>query len=125
MNIQEWLNYATHELLEANILIPHVDVLVLAEDCLGQDRGWLLAHPEFKLTKEQVVFLDTQIKRRGLHEPLAYIRQRTEFYSREFYIDSYVLEPRPESETMVDLLKTIAGQSIRCDIIDIGTGSGA
>jgi release factor glutamine methyltransferase len=68
--------------------------------------------------------LNEMIIRRQNHEPLAYIRNKTEFYGRNFYIDNRVLEPRPESETIIDMLKglDLPGQTT---IIDIGTGSGA
>ena len=49
--------------------------------------------------------LGEQIRRRAKHEPLAYIRGKTEFYGREYFVNSHTLEPRPESETMVVLLK--------------------
>src|SRR5262249_53556757 len=68
--------------------------------------------------------LARMVQRRVEHEPLAYIRNKTEFYGREFYIDHHVLEPRPESETMIDLLLQIPDNT-RHLVIDVGTGSGA
>lgn len=123
MNSNDWLIAATATLTKSGDKTARLDALILLEDCLGQDRASLLAHPEIVLTSEQLRTLDEQINRRAKHEPLAYIRARSEFYGRSFYVNSTVLEPRPESETIIELLKKYAPQSSR--IVDIGTGSGA
>lgn len=113
---------ATKQLKEAGIGTARLDALVLLEDITGKDRTHLLAHPELELTTEQQNTLKKLINRRATHEPLAYIRQKTEFYGREFIINHDVLEPRPESETMFELFpKEVHYKTI----FDIGTGSGA
>jgi len=62
------------------------------------------------------------IERRFAGEPLQYIRRRTEFYSRKFYVDDRVLIPRPETEILVEAVIARAPQNGR--MIDIGAGSG-
>jgi release factor glutamine methyltransferase len=123
MTAELWLKQAQRVLDEAGIATARLDCLVLLEDETSKDRGWLLAHPEFELTAARVKKLDALIARRETHEPLAYLRQTTEFYGRAFYIDHRVLEPRPESETMIELLKELELPK-KSTIIDIGTGSG-
>lgn len=99
-----------------------MDALVLLEDVTARDRGWLLAHPEFELAPHSVATLNALVERRKLHEPLAYIRGKSEFYGREFIVSMATLQPRAETETMVDELKKL--DIIDPIIIDIGTGSG-
>ncbi len=123
MIVSAWLSGAQHTLSEAGISTAHLDCLVLLEDCLGKDRALILAHPELELTKAQEKLLDKQIQQRAEHLPLAYIRGKSEFYGRDFIIDQHVLEPRPESETIIDLLKAMKLPE-QCVIADIGTGSG-
>lgn len=136
MTIEEWLSRAVARLEEAGIGTARLDALVLAEDATGKDRAYLLAHPELLVRGSTSHKLNEQIERRIKHEPLAYIRGRTEFYGREFIVDRRVLEPRPESETMIEILchldrsgkiSTRFLDSARNDIViaDIGTGSGA
>lgn len=125
MTIQQWLNQATDIISASGIGTARLDALVLLEDVTSKDRTHLLAHPELKLTHEQIIRLQKLLKRRSQHEPLAYVRGKTEFYGREFIITHDVLEPRPESETMIDLLKGLKMKDAGIRIIDVGTGSGA
>lgn len=124
MNIEVFLRQATDKLTQAGISSARLDCLLLLEDATNKDRAWLLAHPEHPLEAAVVTELDNKIVRRATHIPLAYIRGRSEFYGREFYVDERVLEPRPETETMVELLLSLPlpEQPV---IIDVGTGSGA
>lgn len=107
----------------AGIGTARLDVLVLLEDLIGKNRAWVLAHPEFKLTNSEQEKLNNWLSQRSTHIPLAFIRGKTDFYGREFIINQNVLEPRPESETMIDLVKKYIGDE--STIADIGTGSGA
>jgi len=125
MTIGTWLTVAQQQLETAGIATARLDTLVLLEDCLGRDRALLLAHPEAELTAEQERVLQQQLVRRETHEPLAYIRGKSEFYGRQFYVDNRVLEPRPESETIIDILKPLITPDADGAIIDVGTGSGA
>jgi release factor glutamine methyltransferase len=127
MNVGEFLTNGTKRLQQAGIETARLDCLVLLEDTLNKNRTRLLAHPEMKIDDEQLMYLWGAIDRRAKHEPLAYIRGKSEFYGREFIINEHVLEPRPESETMIDLLKAVATGDLapRPRIADIGTGSGA
>jgi release factor glutamine methyltransferase len=123
MKLDDWLIQAEQQLKNAGILTARLDALVILEDCLDKDRVYLLAHPELTLTSEQQATLTAQLIRRGAHEPLAYIRGFSEFYGRQFMVNEHVLEPRPESEMIIDLLKQYAAPTSR--IADIGCGSGA
>ena len=59
--------------------------------------------------------------------PLAYIRGKAEFYGREFMVTPATLQPRPDTETMLELLfEQVNGDKSKGNsIVDIGTGSGA
>lgn len=123
MKNSEWLSWATEQLHKNDISTARLDALVLLEDVSEKDRSWLIAHPEFEVTEQQLDTLSTYITRRSLHEPLAFIRKKTEFYGRDFYVNGDTLEPRPESEMMIELL---AGLELENPVIvDVGTGSGA
>ncbi len=123
MKLGDLVTSKTRELSSGGIATAELDVLVLLEDLLNTNRAQLLARPELEVSSEQQKVLNSQIERRKSHEPLAYIRGKTEFYGREFVVNNHVLEPRPESETMIYLLKKL---DVNTPIIaDIGCGSGA
>lgn len=126
MTVRELIVSATDRLGHAGVETARLDILLLLTDEIGNSKSWLLAHPETELTPTQVSNLQKQIARRTKHEPLAYIRGKTEFYGREFIVDSRVLEPRPESETMIELLtQGLKDKGIGIMVVDVGTGSGA
>jgi release factor glutamine methyltransferase len=122
MKIVNWLKQSTAQLQNADIPTARLDCLVLLCDLLGKDKAFVLAHPEATLTTQQLSTLDTQLEKRASHTPLAYIRGFSEFYGRSFFVTKNVLEPRPESESIIDLLKKISTEGT---VIDVGTGSGA
>lgn len=127
MTFHELIKTATTNLVGAGIDSSRLDVLILLGDVTGQDRAALLTHPEYELNQEQASVLEGFIERRAKHEPLAYIRGKTEFYGREFIVNKDVLVPRPESEDFINILTSISkGQSfLEYQIADVGTGSGA
>lgn len=95
------------------------DVDLLLGDLLGKPLSWLMAFGE---TLVDPAPLEALLARRYSGEPLQYIRKRTEFYSREFYVDDRVLIPRPETELLVEVALEHSPQGGR--VIDIGSGSG-
>ena len=69
------------------------------------ERSYLVAHGEEELSVETLAKLRTALERRVQGEPLAYIVGEKEFYGRKFRVDARVLIPRPETETLVDLVR--------------------
>ncbi len=125
MDTDKWLRESTKLLERAGIGTARLDALVLLEEATNIDRARLLAKPTRKLSDDQIAKLEKLLKKRSEHVPLAYLRGRTEFYGREFIITPAVLEPRPESEAMIDELKALPKLPVQPKIADVGAGSGA
>jgi release factor glutamine methyltransferase len=117
-----WLAASAAMLAAAGIATARLECLVLLGRALSADRAWLLAHPEAAIEPAIYAKLHRQLEARQTHLPLAYITGMVEFYGRDFYVDEHVLVPRPESETIIELLKSLR---IHGTMLDIGTGSGA
>jgi release factor glutamine methyltransferase len=129
MTISVWIGKATKKLKEAEVPSARLDAEVLLADLLHKDRSWLHSHPDTVIKNYETRKLNKQLARRVEHEPLAYIRGKQEFYSRDFIVSPDTLTPRPETETMIDLLlKTVQNRQLTIDkqlqIVDVGTGSG-
>ncbi len=109
---------------------PRLDSQLLVSHVLNKDRSWLLAHPEHVIPKSSQTVLQKLLIRRISNEPMAYILGKQEFYGREFLVTPDTLQPRAETETMIDMLKNLLQHKIcfsevePCKIIDVGTGSG-
>ena len=67
-----------------------------------------------------------KIFQRARGKPFSKIIGKREFYSREFFISKTTLDPRPETELLVDKIKdlTIKSRRSKIKILDLGTGSG-
>lgn len=123
------LSEATMKLEKAGINTARLDALIFLEDITNKDRAHILASPQFNLSLIDINKLELYISRRATHEPVAYIIGKAEFYGREYIVNKSVLQPRPETETMIDLLKELvknhaAAYHNEVRIVDIGTGSG-
>lgn len=125
--INEWLTRATKTLEAAQIPTARLDALILLEDATGYDRAWLLANGDEVLSVKTASQAEKWLARRSGHEPLAYIRGKSGFYGREFKVTPATLQPRPETETMLELLfELVKSQRSKVkSVVDVGTGSGA
>ena len=89
------------------------------------DRAWLLAHDSDPLPAQALAGFQALCQRRLAGEPVAYLTGSKAFYGLPLQVDARVLDPRPDTETLVDwALELLAGQ-IAPRIADLGTGSGA
>ncbi|MCA3239604.1 MAG: peptide chain release factor N(5)-glutamine methyltransferase [Curvibacter sp.] len=121
MQIQQALNAACSALglerLDAQLMLLHA---------LGRpqnDRAWLLAHDRDALDADTEMRYIDLTRRRAAGMPLAYLTGQREFYGLTLQVDARVLDPRPDTETLVDwALENLPAQG---SAIDLGTGSGA
>jgi release factor glutamine methyltransferase len=103
------------------------DARILLQGLLGIDGTALLTRPQQRLG-DAAERIGDAVHRRLAHEPVSRILGVREFYGREFLVTPDVLDPRPDTETVVDLALEIVRsndlQSETIHIADIGTGSG-
>lgn len=98
---------------------------LLALGRLLHERAWLLAHDTDELDGPTLARLQTLLARRAAGEPLAYITGHKEFFGLPLQVDARVLDPRPDTETLVEWALEHMPEDAPCDAIDLGTGSGA
>lgn len=130
--ISHWARGATEKLAMVDISTARLDTEILLAHVMGVDRAWLIAHGDEELESLKVRKLESLLRRRLDHEPIAYIVGRKEFYGREFIVTPDVLIPRPATETMVEMIKKIHQitdenpheKETPFHIVDVGCGSG-
>ena len=98
----------------------------------------VLPHEDVDITSEQLDRLDHLIERRIKGEPISRIRGYREFYSLDFHINPATLDPRADSETLVEVALRVLGDAdcpalrvapkvaprVAPRVLDLGTGSG-
>lgn len=112
--------------------LDRLDAQVLLLHCLGRehhDRAWLIAHDSDTLPTEAVERFTALCQRRLAGVPVAYLVGQREFHGLTLQVDARVLDPRPDTETLVDWALECLPESATATgsprILDLGTGSGA
>ncbi len=106
--------------------IPMTDVLGIISFVCATTKEQVLANMDREIENANLSVIEKLIEERKNGKPLAYITEKKEFYSQEFFVDKNVLVPRPETEILVEeALNIIDKRKNMADILDMGTGSGA
>lgn len=123
-SFQELLRFAVSE-LSACSETARLDAEVLLAYVARCSREKLVILSAQQAEASQETAYRELIARRKLHEPVAYLTGKKEFWSLEFEVNRAVLIPRPETEIIVEhALKYALARQTRINILDLGTGSG-
>ena len=125
MTLKQALTSAKRILTANNIEDAPLECELLLGRILKISRSRLYLDPSRELSPKQEETFWQLVKRRLNGEPTAYITKHREFYGLDFYVDTHVLIPRPESETLVEKALNYARTHPVSTIADIGTGCGA
>ena len=123
MNALELINIGTNLLKKKNITSSILDSEILLSKTINKSREELLINLDQKIDEKNILKYRSYLERRSKNEPIAYILEEREFWSKKFQVTKNTLIPRPETELLVDkLVKIFMGKKL--SILDIGTGSG-
>lgn len=105
--------------------IPRGDAVLILLEAMGGgvDASWLVLHGDEPMNAKVKTIADDLAEKRKGGMPLAYVLGHKYFYGREFWLGDEpgsVLIPRPETETVIDMVKKMRPGSA----MDVGTGSG-
>jgi release factor glutamine methyltransferase len=109
MTVHDAIKWAQAELKAGGLLEPLREAQALVAACLGWERARLIAHPDARLSAQQVRRLHSWVRRRKQREPLAYITRRAWFYGLELTVGRGALIPRPETELLVEVFLSWVG----------------
>lgn len=110
------------QLANGGIETADLETRILVEDIAGISKSELLFQKDKNLSPDIAVRIQTIIDRRLKGESLGRILGYRDFWKSRFYLSPDTLEPRPDTETLIEevLKENIHPQSI----LDLGTGTG-
>ncbi len=122
MKSSEAINIGSKILKNRNIISHKIDAEIILSHVLKTSREKLL------INEQAISYINLKrfkkiIYRRSKKEPIAYIFNKKEFRSKDFYVVKNSLIPRPETELLIDpIIKKFKGKSIY--FLDMGVGTG-
>ena len=118
--VQSALMAAIARLREAGIVEPAPDTRRLMAQALGIAASRLTLHSHDTISAQAAATFEAYVDARLDHQPVAQIIGRRAFYGREFIVTKAVLDPRPDTETLIERALTAPYSKV----LDLGTGSG-
>lgn len=119
---------AAKALRDGGVETPALDARILLRSATGLSLEALIAKGREPVSPEQARHFSGLVSRRLSGEPVSRIRGTREVYGRTFRVDRHTLDPRPDTETLVEAALAAAAQVGGRDrplrLLDLGTGSG-
>ncbi len=124
------INLDIHTLLHQALVngLDRIDAQLLLLFALGKsqsDRAWLIANDDTKINTATAEVFEVLCQNRLQGVPLAYLVGQKPFFGINLQVDSRVLVPRPDTETLVEWALNLTQIRQTRTVLDMGTGSGA
>jgi release factor glutamine methyltransferase len=123
------LGAARERLAVAGVADPVLDARLIVEHFSGTTRTQAIADPGRAVEAGALAAIDAALRRRAAGEPVHRILGFREFYGLRLLLSPETLEPRPDTETLVEAIlpfvRLMAEREGECRILDLGTGTGA
>lgn len=124
-SVAEGLAAATARLGQAGVESARLDARALLAEVLGVDGMALFSRPERRLSEAEERAFAAAVERRARREPLSHILGRREFWSLSLRVTADTLDPRPDTETLVETaLDLVSDRRAPLRLLDLGTGTG-
>ena len=123
MNISNLLKEGSDILKKNNIQTNQLDAEILLSKLMNKKRERLIINSDENVSNEIINNYNILLERRSKKEPIAYIVNQREFWSKDFYVNKHTLIPRPETELLCEnVIKLFKDKEF--NFLDIGTGTG-
>jgi release factor glutamine methyltransferase len=124
-SIAEAMAIGRRSLQSAGISSFQLDARLLLQAALGITHETIIADPDTVVDAAALLKYHAFIARREMSEPVSRILMVREFYGRNFFVTPEVLDPRADTETLIELALPFLHQLSAPRILDLGAGSGA
>lgn len=125
MTVKEILSVLTGRFERVGIEEPAADARALVAFAIGTTPIFLRLHPDFAVEPDVLQKIESFADRRVRREPVSKIIETRGFWRLDFKVTKDVLDPRPDSETLIEeALKLFPDRTAALRILDLGTGSG-
>jgi len=120
------LDWTTKRFTDAGITSARLEAQLLLAHVLHCSRTALYTGFDKPLAEAELTSYRELIRRRLGGEPVAYLVGEHEFWGMPFHVDANVLVPRPDTETVIEVARSLRGdRTAACRVLDLCTGSGA
>lgn len=124
MKLFEIRKLCEEQLAQAGVDTPELDARLLIGAALGLEHADFLMRREREITPQEQQNIAALMARRTAREPVARILGLREFWGLPFGLNEATLEPRPDTETIVELALAYRPKAEAPRLIDLGTGTG-
>lgn len=125
LSLRDLRRVSVTRLKGAGVDTPDLDARLLIQHALGLPRDHFLTRADQPVPPEGIEGVLALIERRARREPVSRILGHREFWSLDFALGPATLDPRPDTETVVEtVLDTIADRQAPLSVLDLGTGTG-
>ncbi len=111
------------KLKQKNINNPELDLRILLKHASKKNNEIILSN--LNLDNIDIDKFKTSLQKRINRQPIAKIINNKSFWKYDFYVNNFVLDPRPETELIIaEVLNIYKNKNLQLKVLDIGTGSG-
>lgn len=123
--MSDLLGAAKRALAQQDIATPALDARLLLQAASGLAHEAMIADPQRRVAAAAAERFQGYLARRLKGEPVSRILGCREFYGRVFEVTPATLDPRPDTETLIEAALSFMPADKACRLIDLGTGTGA
>jgi release factor glutamine methyltransferase len=125
LTVAQALHRAAERLMAVGIDTSRLDARLLLGEVLGLAPQQVFTRPQLELSSQEAERFDALVTRRLGREPISHLLGRRGFWTLEFKVTADTLDPRPDTETLIEaVLEALPERGRPRRILDLGTGTG-